>query len=629
MAQAVAVLGTGAAASAIAELAELEEATVPDVLRSLVQSDLLNAQPPLRFVHPAVRDAVYQQLTSGERDRRHTRAAAILHARAAGPDQLAAHLLLTAPRGLTWVADVLRAAADDAARRGAIENAITFLRRAQAERPGDADFALLVRLGTTEAAIDPGAAVGHLRAARAAAADDWSRARIGELIARMLVFTHPAEAVAAARQAAADAPPDADDQRAALLALERYAGRFSGLTLSGYTDAAPQGARGRMVGAVQAWELALSGGTAPECAALAAAVLDGAGHTLFTAMVASSVLVLADDPRAQAFWGEWHAGALRRGRAQALIAGGVWQGLMSLRQGRLDEAEAALRATLDGPPSWGPGTDAAPAHTLSILAEVLTERSDLAGARAVLDRVPTALSPDTEGALLCRCAELRLLVAERRPADALAVCDAAIDRLQTVTNPAWAPWRSLRAEALAQAGRRDEAVAPAAEELELARRWGTPGPVGHALTVLGQLEEREDLLEEAVEITRGASARLVRVRALLALGGAYRRSRRPTDARALLREAHDLATACGARALADRSGEELAAAGGRPRPAAGAGLAALTHSERRVAELAAAGHRNREIAQQLFLSLKTVEVHLTSTYRKLSIRSRAELRDAL
>jgi DNA-binding CsgD family transcriptional regulator len=100
-------------------------------------------------------------------------------------------------------------------------------------------------------------------------------------------------------------------------------------------------------------------------------------------------------------------------------------------------------------------------------------------------------------------------------------------------------------------------------------------------------------------------------------------------ARAILRDAHELAHRCGADALAERARAELLLAGGRPRPPAGAGAAALTPAERRVSELAAAGATNREIARRLFLSPKTVEMHLRATYRKLDIRGRDELPAAL
>jgi DNA-binding CsgD family transcriptional regulator len=117
--------------------------------------------------------------------------------------------------------------------------------------------------------------------------------------------------------------------------------------------------------------------------------------------------------------------------------------------------------------------------------------------------------------------------------------------------------------------------------------------------------------------------------ALVALGSALRRDRAPADAREPLRRGLDLATRCGAGALADRAREELLAAGGRPRRDALSGRGSLTASERRVAAMAAEGLGNREIAQALFLSVKTIEVHLTRAYRKLGVASRAELPRAL
>jgi DNA-binding CsgD family transcriptional regulator len=391
-----------------------------------------------------------------------------------------------------------------------------------------------------------------------------------------------------------------------------------------------------MLRAVQAWDRALSGGTAAECAALAADVLGlddrvsaQARVPIFTAMVAGSVLILADDRRAQAFWDQWYLEAVRDGRAHAVIGAGAWHGFMDYRLGRLADAEAAIRAAMAGPRDWGPGTERVPASTVALLAHLLLERGDLRGAQAALDRVPERLEPDSEGALLHRCAELRLLVARSRSQEALDMIDPVVARLRTVRNPAWAPWRTDRAEALAQVGRKEEAIAVGSEELELARHWGTPGPIGRALTLLGRLEGRVELLEEAVESTRDPFARLEHAEALFALGRAVRQRRRPREARGHLRAAHDLASRCGAAAIAARASEELAAAGGRAKAAIGSGAAALTPSERRVAELAAAGRTNRDIAGQLYLSLKTVEVHLSNSYRKLGIRSRSELGSAL
>ena len=85
----------------------------------------------------------------------------------------------------------------------------------------------------------------------------------------------------------------------------------------------------------------------------------------------------------------------------------------------------------------------------------------------------------------------------------------------------------------------------------------------------------------------------------------------------------------GTTALCERARAELLLAGGRPRPPAGAGVDALTPAERRIAELAAQGATNREIARRLYLSPKTVEMHLRSCYRKLDVAGRADLARAL
>jgi DNA-binding NarL/FixJ family response regulator len=126
-----------------------------------------------------------------------------------------------------------------------------------------------------------------------------------------------------------------------------------------------------------------------------------------------------------------------------------------------------------------------------------------------------------------------------------------------------------------------------------------------------------------------STARLELAKALAALGEALRRALRPTDAREPLRRALELAEICGATALVERARAELYATGARPRMTALSGVGSLTTSERRVADLAAVGLSNRDIAQELYITPKTVEVHLSSVYRKLGIGSRRDLPAAL
>ena len=118
-------------------------------------------------------------------------------------------------------------------------------------------------------------------------------------------------------------------------------------------------------------------------------------------------------------------------------------------------------------------------------------------------------------------------------------------------------------------------------------------------------------------------------RALVDLGVALRRAGRRARARDPLREAIHKAQACGARALAARAHRELLATGGRPRRLQFTGAEGLTAGERRVATLAAKGQSNRQIAGALYITVRTVENHLASCYRKLGISSRNDLAGAL
>jgi DNA-binding CsgD family transcriptional regulator len=199
-------------------------------------------------------------------------------------------------------------------------------------------------------------------------------------------------------------------------------------------------------------------------------------------------------------------------------------------------------------------------------------------------------------------------------------------------NPGLIAWRASLAPALAAAGGREEALSLAREEVALARAFEVPRELGMALRASGLVEGGEtgiELLQEAVGVLETTPAELEHARALSDLGAALRRAGRRSDARDPLRAGLDLAGRCGANALVDRAHSELVAAGARPRRMVVSGAEALTASERRVAELASEGLTNREIAQTLFVTEKTVESHLGHAYRKLDISARSQLADAL
>lgn len=137
------------------------------------------------------------------------------------------------------------------------------------------------------------------------------------------------------------------------------------------------------------------------------------------------------------------------------------------------------------------------------------------------------------------------------------------------------------------------------------------------------------LLRATISLLDASGEALERARAYADLGAALRRAGRPVQAREPLRLALDLAHRCGATALEEHALAELRASGGRPRRPVITGPDALTRSERRIAELAAAGLRNLEIAEKLVVTLATVEYHLRNAYRKLGIASRTQLAEAL
>jgi DNA-binding CsgD family transcriptional regulator len=192
-------------------------------------------------------------------------------------------------------------------------------------------------------------------------------------------------------------------------------------------------------------------------------------------------------------------------------------------------------------------------------------------------------------------------------------------------DPPTIPWRGVAVRALLQLG--EPAAELASEQLGVARKWGAATEVGAALRLLAHAaaESRLELLTESVTTLEASPSRLELARSLVDLGETLRVARRRSDAREHLHRAVDLASECGSAVLRARAVEALEALGDRPRRQVALGAEGLTASERRVADLAAAGRANREIAQELFVTPKTVENHLGRIYTKLGIAGRRDL----
>ena len=323
-----------------------------------------------------------------------------------------------------------------------------------------------------------------------------------------------------------------------------------------------------------------------------------------------------------------------RGWLIALAHGSFMRAMALVRAGRIREAQTDARFAFDFKLANSP----APALLWSLhpLVDALTEADELVAADTALaaaGQLDEPLRGTLESPMLLQ-SRARLRLAQHRPADAHADLQAAAARWHEldVRSPALASWRVDDARALIALDDTSQARHLAMEHLELAERHGTSGPHGAGLRALasaGDPDQRVQRLESAVDLLAASPAQLEHVRALVDLGAALRRANRRADARAPLRQALGLAQRGGMQLLARRADDELHAAGARPRRTALTGPHALTASEHRVAHFAAEGHSNREIAEQLYITRRTVETHLTHVFQKLDISARAELPAAL
>jgi DNA-binding CsgD family transcriptional regulator len=299
---------------------------------------------------------------------------------------------------------------------------------------------------------------------------------------------------------------------------------------------------------------------------------------------------------------------------------------VALRRGSLSDAIADARASLAA------GPDVADPRMVAVLATALLERGESEEAGRLIERAgPDDADPAGAAVLLVARARLALDAGDHDTASADALAAGEHQRALLADSPAVLPWRTEAALALA-ARDRPEASRLAVAQLDLARATRIPRALGVALRTLGLVEGGQhglELLGQAVAALADSRALLARAHTLVAYGEALVAADRAVEGRRVLREGLDVAGRCGATVLAVRASEALAEGGSRVTPEAGAGLEALTPSERRVADLATDGRDPHEIADALFLTVKTVEWQLRSACAKLGAGSQDELLDAL
>lgn len=649
LADAVAVLGASADLPLAAALAGVDEARAAQAAAALVVADVLADTRRLRFRHPLLRTVVEAAIPAPERVARHARTAELLAGRRAPSGQIAAHLLAAGGgRGDPRACAHLRAAAQDARAQGVPAHAVTLLRRALDEpAPAELRPVLLRELGDAALAALDERAAEHLRAALDATDAPGERAEIAlQLVVAEFTAGRGAAGVRTALEAIGETRED-PSLREPWLKLEAL------LAMVGRYDLATEA---ELRGRIHAIAAPLTGATVGERAVLTTAASERPGPTAadlvrstqqaialraerpwpfpVSGIGDTAMLLHADHPHdAAAFAGELVEAARKEGsplrHAYAITARGMVAFDVGDLRGAAADFEEAGRIWDDlelGPTAAG----VVGFHVLTHAEAGALERADALLADAGLDRdLPEQM---LFNALLHARGSARLLARRIDEAEADFRELGRRHALWELRRPS-PPWRSSLAVALVAQGRHAEARALAREELEIAQVWATARAVARAERALALAA---DTHAEAIAGLTAAEQRLAagpwrldRARVRCEPGAALRRAGERRAARERLAQALDEAHACGAELLAEQATQELRASGARPRRRALSGHDALTPSERRVADLAAGGRTNREIAQELFVTMATVETHLGRVYRKLGVPGRAELAVAL
>ncbi|MEU3984652.1 LuxR C-terminal-related transcriptional regulator [Streptomyces sp. NPDC026672] len=607
LALALAVLGPHADACRAARLAGLDADSASLALEALDASGLaVAAQLP----HPAAQAVVFAAVSPGDRRALHRDAALLLHDELGEPATVADQLIAAGTASWPWEIQALRdAARDENDPHGDPERAEAFLRLARAGCPDDVTRARIDLQRADHAwRFDPAAAHRRLDEPLAAL-------RAGRLT--------PADAERLARQLAVQGRVEEADE---VLGRSGFPVPAQGCPFAAEATGDPADHTHLAARAAARWLHPRPETEAPAAerllfhTSLTQATYEPVMHALRTLVqhrphsaVAWCVRLTERAPVRHA--AGWHA-ALATAHAEALLRLGDLAGARR-------EAGAALgRLTGCGGPFL-----LAP---LAVLVQALTEQGEFAAAAQHLRSAPAGTEPGTTvHALQFLRARGRYDLATQRPEAALEefyeVGRRAVD--WGMDHPGLLPWRTDAAEALLRLGRPAEARALVTEQLSVPEACGTRAR-GTALRLSAATADsryRSRLLGDAVGVLRESGDRLELARALADLGFALQMSGEGNRAGTITRRAWQLATDCGAVPLCEQILPSRGPESTAVRTAPNDDSDRLSDAEVRVAAFAAQGYTNREIAAKLFVSVSTVEHHLTRVYRKLDISRRRDL----
>jgi DNA-binding CsgD family transcriptional regulator len=648
LARAISALDDGAQVGDAMQLVGLTGAQVEPALAALVSAGVVESGGIVCFSHPILRAAIYGDLSPSERERLHHAAATILRERGAPASQVAAHVMHTEPAGDPGAVALLRDAARDALSLGDATRAAALLARALDEPPAPTDRpSVLLELGQARARAGSPDALAPLTEVVDHSEDATAIAAAAIELSGMLFYAGRAREGAAILHRAQQRLPagEARDQLEVALLGASYTSasvrREAAATIAGLRD--PGGPAHDVLQATTLATLALDEvmnlGSAASAIDLAqralAADLPLEPHRGENWAIVALVALAASDSldAAQRGVDELLAHARKRGAALTVASVSGLRARLACRRGDLTAAQADAHAALEIAPDLLGAEYVGLAVAAAVLAGLDRDESpaslrrliDGTGIRYDTDFIPSSQLRYASGVLHAALGDHAAAIEELRGC----ACE---DPAFGGENPAMLPWRSAAALSLGMLARVDEARDLAADEVRRAESFGAARAIGIALraqALVGPAAERADGLTAALEVLAASPARLEHARVLVDVGATCRAAGQRTAAREPLLEGLALAARCGARTLERRAKAELAAIGVRPRTTDHTGVDSLTPSERRVVELAAAGGTNREIAQTLFVTEKTVETHLGRAFRKLDVSSRRQLPDVL
>ncbi|TPQ23555.1 ATP-binding protein [Streptomyces sporangiiformans] len=643
--QAMAVLGEGAPPQTYARLARLDTPVFVQAVLTLGSSGLVSATPDGRnwsFTHRLVRDAVLSDIPPEQRSERHRHSARLLLDNGASAKRVAEHLRMApAPVTDSWLVAVLREASREALLHNDPRRAIDLLKLCLSEDPDPAaDAEVLFELGMAEAGVDVHSSIRHLRLAADHLKDPHLRLTALTSVADGMLRAYRAPRTLRSQTVPRHHAVDDSDEPAMLRealrlldsttephSLRAEADNGHSLDLPGDTPGERAVLAMRAAIAV-AWARRI-----PEARAAARRVITRgmpACDSPTFMLSAATTLLFADRPEeAEPVFSQVRdASSHPDGPSQAA---GMYAEA-SRRLGAFGEALATTGMILDpAPREHAQQLTALPA---AVRVHTLLDQGDVAGAAATAVHAVPLPGMHTWQWDEYLCAQGRLDLEQGDPEAALRdLLACGRSRRQWGSNPAASSWWFWAGKAHLARGDTLRARDHAEEAVAVARAADLPCALGMGLELLAASHDDRGaelpLLEEAVAALESSAAPLERARVRVAYGIALHTAGHTKDARSVLRRALETAYELGARGLYQQAHQALLATGARPRRPMMSGLGSLTPSELQVARQAAAGLSNLEIAELLFVTQRTVELHLTSVYRKLGLSGRRQLDTAL